>query len=105
MRQLREAEKGLEAAVGAELNIKLRFPPAGDGQVKGLQDLRGERGAGDGAHGVRGVVGEVELVRVGECAELKEGVVGEDVRRVDGGVVDCGDVDEVVNLIAISSAA
>ncbi len=66
-RQVGEAEEGLEGAVGAELEGQERGARAvlGDGGVKGGEDLRGEGGAGDGADGGRGVVGEVELVGVG----------------------------------------
>lgn len=71
------------------------FALGGDGGVEELEDLGGEGFAGDGAHGVGGVVGEVPFVLVGAGAELEEGVVGEEVGGVDGGVVDVGDVDEV----------
>ncbi len=65
--QVGEAEEGLEGAVGAELEGEERGAGAvfRDGGVEGGEDLRGEGGAGDGADGGGGVVGEVELVGVG----------------------------------------
>ena len=95
--QLGKAEEGLEAAVCAELDVQLGFALAGNGQIESLENLRCERGAGDGAHGIRGVVGEVKFVRVGEGAELEESVISEDVGGGDGGVMNGGDVDEVVD--------
>ena len=68
LRELGEAEEGEEAAVGAELDGEFWFGGGafgGDGSVEGLDDLRGDGGAGDGADGVGGVVGEGELVGIG----------------------------------------
>lgn len=64
--EVREAEEGLELAVGAELEIDGGGGAVGgDGGVEGGEDLGGEGGAGDGADGVGGVVGEVVFVGVG----------------------------------------
>ena len=95
--EAREAEEGGEGAVGAELDVEFRGGLWGrDGRVEGLQDLGGEGGALDGAHGGGGVVGEVPFVVVGEGAGLGEGGWGEEVGGVEvGGVVDGGDVEEV----------
>lgn len=62
-----KAEEGLELAVGTQLEgDEGRFGAAcGDDVIEGGDDLGGEGGAGDGTYGIRGVVGEGELVRVG----------------------------------------
>ena len=95
-REVREAEEGLEAAVGAELDVQGHCLAGGGycGVERG-EDLRGEGGAGDGADGVAGVVGEGELVRVGEGAQGGEGGVCEEGGGGDGAVVDGGDVEVV----------
>ena len=77
------------------MNPEFLFPGAGDGSVEVVDDFGGELHSRHGADGVRGVVGEAEFVRVGEGAELEEGVVGEEVLGGDGGVVDFGYVDVV----------
>ena len=97
LRQVGLAEEGLEATVGAKLHVEWRGAVAGDGAVERLHDLRGDDGAGYRADGRAGVVGQVEFVLVGQGAYLEEGFVGEDLRVVDAGVVDFGDVDEIEN--------
>lgn len=95
--QLGEAEEGGESAVGAELDVELLRRGRGDGGLEGGDDVRGQDGAGDGADGRGGVVGEAELVDVGEVGEGLEGGRGEEVGGGDGGVVNGGDVDVVVD--------
>ena len=63
--EVREAEERLEAAVGTELDVQWGFAAGSDGFVEGLDNLSGERCTCDGADGVGGIVGEVELVGVG----------------------------------------
>ena len=60
-----EAEEGFEGGVGAELEGELGRARGVDGGVEGLEDLRGEGGAGDGADGGGLVEGEVVFVGVG----------------------------------------
>lgn len=60
-----EAEEGLEAAVGAELDVDGCFSGASYCCVEGLNNLSGNGCAGDGADAVGGVVGEVVFVGVG----------------------------------------
>ncbi len=58
-----------------------------------------ECGTGDGADGVRGIVGEVPFVGVGERASLKGrwGCIEIGGGEGGGGVVDRGNVEEVVD--------
>ncbi len=63
--EVREAEEGLEAAVGTELDVDGCFSGTGYCCVEGLNDLSGDGCAGDGADGVGGVVGEIVFVGVG----------------------------------------
>lgn len=60
-----EAEEGLKGPVSAEFDGDLAFALGCDGVVQTLQYLGCEGGASDGADGVGGIVGEVELVLVG----------------------------------------
>jgi len=101
LEKLREAEEGEEGGVGAELDVEFwGWRGLRDGGVEGLEDLAGKSGAGDGADGGGGVVGEVEFVVVGEGLELEEGFGGEDGGGVEvGGVVDGGDLEQVPNWV------
>lgn len=70
----------------------------GDGGGEGLEDLCGEGGAGDSTDGGGGVVSEVEFVVVGKGAELVKDIRCEEGGGVEvGGVVDGGDVNEIVD--------
>jgi hypothetical protein len=55
------------------------------------------------ADGLGLVVGQVELVRVGQCAELEEDVGGEEVgcREAIGPVMNGSDVEEVENGVGV----
>ena len=88
LRELSEAEEGLETAVGTELDVEFAFAGAGNGGVEGLEDLRGECGAGYGTDGGGAVVCEVPLVGICEGAGLGEGGGGEEGGGVDGRIVD-----------------
>lgn len=65
--EVREAEEGLELRVGTQLEGDERSFGAvcGYNLIEGGDNLGGEGGAGNGADGVRDVVGEGELVPVG----------------------------------------
>ena len=92
--EVREAEEGLEAAVGAKLDVEGGFlAAAGDCCIDGLDDLGGEGGAGDGADGVGCVICEGEFVGVGQGPELVHSGIGDEGGGRDGGVVDFGDIE------------
>lgn len=96
-----EAEEGEEGVVGAELGLELELAGGGDGGVETDEDLAREDLPCDGAHGVGVVVGEIELVRVGEGAELEEVGGRESVAGIEGGVVDGGDVEQVEDGVGV----
>lgn len=92
-----EAEEGEESGVGAELDAEFLGAGRADDAVHVGEHFASELHAADGTHVVGGVVGKTPFVGVGKSAQLEEGVVGEDVGVGDGGVVDLGDVDDVVD--------
>ena len=65
--------------------------------------MGGNDGTGHGADGLGLVVSQVELVRVGQRAELEEDLGGEEIghREVIGAVMDGGDVEKVQNGVGV----
>lgn len=95
--QSREPKERQKGSVRAELDSKfiISGSRAGrfDGRVEVFEDFAGELHAADCADGVGGVVREAPFVSVGEGAGTGEGRG----REVEGGVVDGGDVEDVVD--------
>ena len=95
LREVRKAEKRLEAAISAKLDVQWSLAVTGDSGVQGFEDLSRERCACDGSNGIRGVVGKIELMVVGQRTELEEGVIGEKVRGGNSSIVDAGNIEVV----------
>ena len=68
--QVGQAEEGLEIIVGAELDGEFRFTSGGDGGVEALDYLGCDGRTCDGSDRLARVVGETELVGVGEGPQL-----------------------------------
>ena len=89
----------MHAFIGTKLNVQLALALARDGAIERADNLGGNDRTGHGADGLGLVVGRVELVCVGQRAELEEDLGGEEVgrREVISTVVDGGDVEKVEN--------
>lgn len=68
-----------------------------DGIVEELEDFASKLHAWHGTRIARfgGVVSEAKFVAVGESADLEQSVVGQDRVRLNSGIVDLSDVDEI----------
>ena len=98
-----EAEKWLHAPIDTKLNVQLALALARDVAIERVDNLGSDDRSGLGAGGLGLVVGQVELVRVCQRAELKEDLGGEEVGRkeVIGTVVERNNIEEVKNGVGV----
>ena len=96
-RQVGETEERREGCIGAELDVELALALSGNGGVEPFDNLGSEDFAGDGTHVVGRVVSEAPFVSVGQIEKLGKDIRSEDVRVIDGGIVDLGNMDQIVD--------
>lgn len=95
--ELGQPEKGLEVGICTKLDLELALPGPGDGLVEAFEDLARQSGTGHGADGVAGIVRQIPFVKIGQLASLEEHLVSENFIRIEAGVVDLSNIDQIPN--------
>lgn len=90
----------MHAPIGTKLNVQLALALARDGAIERTDNLGSDGRTGHGADGLGLVVGQVELVRAGQRAELEEDLGSEEVGRMEviGAVMNGSDIEEVESM-------